>query len=84
MNVGLISPNHVINKAISYTKKNNIPLNSIEGFVRQIIGWREFIRGIYVSKGSEERTKNFWGFSKKIPNSFYTGETGISPIDSVI
>ena len=84
MNVGLISPNHVINKAISYTKKNNIPLNSIEGFVRQIIGWREFIRGIYVSKGSEERTKNFWGFSKKIPNSFYTGETGITPIDSVI
>ena len=84
MNVGLISPNQVINKAISYTKKNNIPLNSIEGFVRQIIGWREFIRGIYVSKGSEERTKNFWGFSKKIPNSFYTGETGITPIDSTI
>ena len=56
----------------------------MEGFIRQIIGWREFIRGIYVTKGSQERTTNFWNFNKKIPDSFYTGTTGIVPIDQTI
>jgi deoxyribodipyrimidine photolyase-related protein len=63
---------------------NDVPLNSTEGFVRQIIGWREFIRGIYESRGSEERTTNFWNFKKKIPASFYDGTTGILPIDQTI
>ena len=48
------------------------------------IGWREFIRGIYKAKGSYERTLNYWGFRRKIPRSFYTGETGIEPIDNSI
>jgi deoxyribodipyrimidine photolyase-related protein len=69
---------------LTYVKENNIPINSTEGFVRQIIGWREFIRGIYVSRGSEERTRNFWKFKKKIPASFYNGTTGIPPIDQTI
>ena len=84
LNMGLLTPDEVIKKALEFSKLKSIPINSLEGFIRQIIGWREFIRGIYVSKGSEERTKNFWGFSRKIPNSFYTGETGIIPIDSTI
>ena len=81
MNIGLISPRHVITKSINFSRENNIPINSTEGFVRQIIGWREFIRGIYTAKGSYERTLNYWGFKRKIPRSFYTGETGIEPID---
>ncbi len=84
INTGLLDPKEVIHRAISYAKANDIPLNSTEGFVRQILGWREFIRGIYEVKGSEERTKNFWGFTRKIPQSFYTGNTGIEPVDDVI
>jgi len=84
INVGLLKPLDVINKAITYANSNNIPINSTEGFVRQILGWREFIRGVYHVKGSEERTKNFWGFSRKIPQSFYDGTTGIAPVDDVI
>ena len=84
LNVGLITPEIVINHCLIYAKENNIPINSTEGFVRQIIGWREFIRGIYVCRGSEERTKNFWKFKKKIPASFYNGSTGILPIDQTI
>lgn len=84
INVGLLKSSEVISKSIDYAKKNNIPLNSTEGFVRQILGWREFIRGVYEVKGSEERTKNFWDFNRKIPKSFYNGSTGISPIDDVI
>ncbi|WP_339624796.1 cryptochrome/photolyase family protein [uncultured Winogradskyella sp.] len=84
INIGLLEPLHVINEAIAYAKKNDIPLNSTEGFVRQILGWREFIRGVYEVKGTEERTKNFWNFKRKIPASFYDGSTGIEPIDDVI
>jgi deoxyribodipyrimidine photolyase-related protein len=84
LNVGLLTPTFILQAALSYTRKNEIPLNSTEGFVRQIIGWREFIRGMYELKGSHSRTYNYWKFSRKIPSSFYTGETGIRPVDEVI
>ncbi|RCS27654.1 cryptochrome/photolyase family protein [Polaribacter sp. WD7] len=84
INVGLLDPLDVIHRAIYYATKNNVPINSTEGFTRQILGWREFIRGVYEAKGTEERTKNFWNFSRKIPASFYDGTTGIQPIDDVI
>jgi deoxyribodipyrimidine photolyase-related protein len=84
LNVGLISPQFVIDQCLQYASKNKIPQNSLEGFIRQIIGWREFIRGVYELKGVEERTKNYWAFTRKIPSSFWTGTTGIEPIDSTI
>jgi len=84
MNSGLLTPNYVIDEILSFSKKNNIRINNLEGIIRQIIGWREFIRGIYLSKGSFERTNNFWNFKRKIPNSFYSGTTGIEPIDITI
>jgi deoxyribodipyrimidine photolyase-related protein len=84
VNSGLISPRTIIEKTLEFYEENNIPINSCEGFVRQIIGWREFIRGVYRCKGSEERTKNFWGFNRKIPSSFYSGTTGIEPLDDTI
>ncbi|WP_179352453.1 cryptochrome/photolyase family protein [Winogradskyella vidalii] len=84
INVGLLHPKYVIDTAIDYAKSNDIPINSTEGFVRQILGWREFIRGVYDIKGTEERHKNFWGFHRKIPKSFYDGTTGIPPIDDLI
>jgi len=84
LNIGLITPDEIIDKALLFATENDIPINSTEGFVRQIIGWREFIRGIYISKGSFERTKNFWGFKRKIPKSFYEGTTGIEPLDDTI
>lgn len=84
MNVGLLQPQQVVSQSIEFAEKNNIPINSTEGFIRQIIGWREFIRGVYVFHGSYERTMNFWNFSRKIPPSFYTGSTGIEPVDETI
>ncbi len=84
MNVGLILPNYILEQSLSFAEKENIPINSTEGFVRQIIGWREFIRGMYECKGSFSRTKNFWNFTRKIPASFYDGTTGIDPIDDTI
>lgn len=84
INIGLITPHHIIHRALKYADNNDIPINSTEGFVRQIIGWREFIRGMYELTGSVSRTTNYWGFNKKIPSSFYTGDTGILPVDEVI
>ena len=84
LNSGILDVKYVINTTIDFYNKNNIPINSCEGFIRQIIGWREFIRGVYYSKGTEERTKNFWNFKNKIPNSFYDATTGIEPVDNTI
>lgn len=84
LNVGLLTPGYVVDEAIKYADKNEVPLNSLEGFIRQIVGWREFIRMVYELKGSEERTRNYWGFKRKIPASFWKGNTGIPPIDETI
>ncbi len=84
MNVGLLTPQEVVDKAVRYAAVNDVPLNSTEGFIRQIIGWREFVRAVYQLHGTDERTKNYWGFKRKIPQSFWTGNTGIEPIDITI
>ena len=84
LNTGLLTPKQVIDQVVDYSVKHAIPLNSVEGFVRQIMGWREFIRGIYHAVGSKQRTTNYWNFTRKIPSSFYTGTTGIVPVDEAI
>ena len=84
LNSGLLKPIDVINQTLKFAAKNKIPLNSVEGFIRQIIGWREFMHGMYLYKGSFSRTQNFFNFTRKIPKSFYDGTTGILPIDETI
>ena len=84
LNIGLLSPQQIIDRALQVALKKNIPLNSLEGFIRQIIGWREFIRIVYEREGNKQRTKNYWGFDRKIPESFWQGTTGILPVDNVI
>jgi len=76
LNVGLLTPQFIIDEALQYAGNHEIPLNSLEGFIRQIIGWREFIRAVYELKGNQERTKNYWGFTRKIPASFWDASTG--------
>jgi deoxyribodipyrimidine photolyase-related protein len=82
LNVGLLSPRQVVDAALAQV--NRIPLNSLEGFIRQIIGWREFVRLTYLTHGRRQRTRNFWGFDRDIPAAFYDGSTGIEPVDHVI
>lgn len=84
LNIGLLSPQQIIDRVLQVGEIKNIPMNSLEGFVRQIIGWREFIRVVYEREGSHQRTKNFWDFDRKIPESFWLGTTGIFPVDHVI
>jgi deoxyribodipyrimidine photolyase-related protein len=84
LNIGLLTPEQVMHRTLAAARRLQIPLNSTEGFIRQVTGWREFIRGVYVARGNQERTRNFWGFQRKIPATFWTGQTGIAPIDIVI
>jgi deoxyribodipyrimidine photolyase-related protein len=81
INAGLIQPDEFLTALLEAYQKSKAPINSIEGIVRQIIGWREFVQLTYRKIGSQQRTKNFWDFTKKMPQSFYNGTTGIDPID---
>ncbi|MDZ7692115.1 MAG: hypothetical protein U5K69_13455 [Balneolaceae bacterium] len=60
LNTGLITPQEVLNTTLDYAENHDIPLNTLEGFIRQIVGWREFIRAVYELEGHRERTENFW------------------------
>lgn len=84
LNAGLMLPLTVVQRTLAFAEAEQIPINSTEGFVRQIMGWREFIRGMYWSKGNFSRTQNYWNFKRKIPPSFYDGTTGIVPVDDTI
>ena len=84
LNIGLLTPQQVVNSVLANASENKIPINSLEGFLRQIIGWREYIRIVYEREGSKQRTRNFWQFRRKIPESFWNGSTGIPPIDITI
>jgi len=84
LNTGLLTPKQVVDKALAYASENDIPLNSVEGFVRQIIGWREFMRATYHDLGVPMRTTNHWKHTRALPASFYDGTTGIDPIDDAI
>ena len=84
MNLGIITPQQIIIKAKDYAEANDIPLNSLEGFVRQIIGWREFIRGIYQNFSEKMINSNYWNHNRKLSEAWYTGDTGIEPLDDAI
>lgn len=84
INTGLLTPAEVIEKTLTYAKTHSVPMNSLEGFLRQILGWREFVRAAYTMRGSYQRTQNFFHHREKIPASFWQGNTGIVPIDTIV
>jgi deoxyribodipyrimidine photolyase-related protein len=84
INIGLLTPQEVIEEALTFAGKHEVPLNSLEGFIRQIIGWREFVNQIYHLEGPRQRTRNFFKHKRSIPESFWKGTTGITPIDDSI
>lgn len=84
LNIGLLSPKEVIDAAITYAGKHDTPLNSLEGFVRQILGWREFIRASYEVDGVTMRNQNFFDHCRALPTAFWTGTTSVLPLDTSI
>jgi len=84
MNIGLLTPQYVLDEALSFASSNDVPINSLEGFVRQILGWREFIRASYEVDGSQMRQQNFFNHTRSLPDSFWDGTTNINPVDHSI
>ncbi len=86
MNVKMISPQEVINRAISEweNRKEAIEFHQLEGFVRQIIGWREYMRGIYWLKMPGYETMNFFNNEEKLPTWFWTGKTKMNCLKDAI
>lgn len=81
LNVGLLSAAEVLDAVLSQPK---VPLNSKEGFVRQVLGWREYVYGIYLCYGERQKKSNFFHHKRAIPASFYNGTSGIIPVDLTI
>jgi deoxyribodipyrimidine photolyase-related protein len=86
MNVKMISPLEVINRAILEWEKNpdTIAYHQLEGFVRQIIGWREYMRGIYWNKMPEYATMNYFNNENQLPEWFWTGKTKMNCLKDAI
>lgn len=76
MNFGLLHPMEVIRKVEeAFYQNQNIPLNSVEGYIRQILGWREFIFSIYQTQMPKYKELNFFKHSRKLPEFMWTADT---------
>lgn len=86
MNIKMISPQEVIDKAIAEWQRrpDEIQYNQLEGFVRQIIGWREYMRGIYWLKMPEYANLNFLDHQGKLPDWYWTGNTKMNCLKDAI
>ena len=82
LNIGLLTPKEVLENVLAAA--DEAPLQSVEGFVRQVIGWREFVRGIYREFGDRQETTNFWSHERELTDAWYEGSTGIPPLDDTI
>lgn len=86
INCKLLSPKEVVNAAISAWEQNQnrIEYHQLEGFVRQIIGWREYMRGIYWAKMPEYATLNYFDHQSKLPSWFWNGNTKMNCLKHAI
>ena len=78
MNAGLLAPLDVARAAEDQFRNGHAPINSVEGFVRQIIGWREYVYGIYWTLMPEYRDRNSRGSTHSLPDWFWTGNTDMN------
>jgi deoxyribodipyrimidine photolyase-related protein len=82
LNIGLITPSEMIELLPKIS--GEIPINSLEGFYRQLIGWREFIRGIYHHYHETQSHRNFFNHQYRLNHQWDNGTTGIPPLDDAI
>lgn len=84
INVGLLDPLAVCRQVETAYRAGVAPLNAAEGFIRQIIGWREYMRGIYVLEGPDYTSRNALGHSRDLPAFFWGGETNMRCIEQAV
>ncbi|MCH8558304.1 MAG: cryptochrome/photolyase family protein [Balneolia bacterium] len=84
MNNGLITAEELCERAIEAWEAGEAPINSVEGYVRQIIGWREYIRNYYEAMMPDVREANTFGFKNAIPEAYWTGDTKMKCISECV
>ncbi len=84
LNIGLLNPQQIVEDLIKHYQDHKIPLNSVEGFLRQIIGWREFMRAVYLLIGPKQRASNNLSHQRELSAAWYKGQTGLEPVDDTI
>ena len=84
LNVGLLTPERILELALEKEERDGVRMNSLEGFVRQVIGWREFIRGIWNTLPEDHWKQNFWNHTRRLSGHWYDGTTEIPPLDDAI
>ncbi len=78
LNIGLLTAREVCELAEKAYKAGQAPLNAVEGFIRQILGWREYVRGLYFAKMPDYKSTNALNAKRKLPDFFWTGETDMN------
>ncbi|MFN4242581.1 MAG: cryptochrome/photolyase family protein [Tepidisphaerales bacterium] len=78
LNVGLLAPRQCIDAAVAAYDRGHAPLNAVEGFVRQILGWREYVYGIYWTFMPEYRQRNARGNTRPLPDFFWDARTDMN------
>lgn len=85
INMGLLTPSEVVKKALAFARENEVPMASLEGFVRQIIGWREFMKRIDEEYGETGRDEsNHWNHDRRLNPCWWDATTGLPPVDAAI
>ncbi|MDZ7629466.1 MAG: cryptochrome/photolyase family protein [Parvularculaceae bacterium] len=84
INIGLLDPLDVCRRAEEAWRKGKAPLNAVEGFIRQIIGWREFIRGVYWREGPDYVRSNALEATRDLPWFYWSGETKMACVKAVV
>jgi deoxyribodipyrimidine photolyase-related protein len=84
INAGLLQPLEVCHKVEAAWYSGHAPLNTMEGYIRQIIGWREYVRGIYWLKMPGYTEENFFDATRALPGFYWTGETDMACMATAI
>ena len=84
LNIGLLDPLDICRRAEAAWREGRAPLNAVEGFIRQIIGWREFVRGIYWLKMPEYAQRNALDADGKLPWFYWTGQTDMACVADTV
>lgn len=84
LNTGLLSPQQVVEAALRRHQDRPVPLPSLEAFIHQVLGWREFVRGQYVMQAAAMRGANIFKHQRKLTSAWYDGGIGIPPFDDMV
>ncbi|ARV60512.1 cryptochrome/photolyase family protein [Nostocales cyanobacterium HT-58-2] len=84
LNIGLLHPLEVIQAAQKAYHQNQLPLNSVEGFIRQVLGWREYMHGIYQYVSADYPENNWFNHTQLLPEFFWTGETQMNCLHQIL